>query len=191
MTLINANPLNLLTLTDYSELSSENKTAVGTELLIVDTYTALSDVQTAVTAAIVKVKPVVISGGGGGGVTSWSNPTPAKTPEQIAKEAADAKLAADAEKALEVKAATNSLKSVSTSKGVTKFKFDLADKYWGSIFQVQLKVVKNGKTTYRNLGDLIIESLDGTATFSTKVKLVKGAKLRIVDGKTQIKAFTR
>jgi hypothetical protein len=44
---------------------------------------------------------------------------------------------------------------------------------------------------YRNLGNLTIASLDGTAIFSTKVKLPKGAKLRIVDGKTPVTSFTR
>ena len=109
--------------------------------------------------------------------------------EAEARAAAEVIVAAQEAKvaAAVVKAAAASVKAV-VSKSGTKITLDLPDKYYGKIVTIYVGTTVKGKTTYKKLDFFALDKEDGTATITSKVKLVKGQIVRVNVGSTVVKS---
>jgi hypothetical protein len=74
------------------------------------------------------------------------------------------------------------------SKSGTKMTLDLPDKYLGKIVTIYVGTTVKGKTTYRKIDFFALDTEDGTASITTKVKLVKGQIIRVNVGSTVVKS---
>ncbi|CAN2210150.1 hypothetical protein MCEMRE239_00958 [Candidatus Nanopelagicaceae bacterium] len=113
----------------------------------------------------------------------------AEKAETQARAAAEAIVKAEEAKvaAAEVKAAATVVKPVVTKSG-TKLTLDLPDKYYGRIVTVYVGTTVKGKTTYKKLDYFVLDKEDGTATFTSKVKLAKGQTIQVKVGSTVVKS---
>ncbi|MEN9906745.1 MAG: hypothetical protein RL475_943 [Actinomycetota bacterium] len=109
--------------------------------------------------------------------------------EAEARAAAEVIVAAQEAKvaAAVVKAAAASVKAV-VSKSGTKITLDLPDKYLGKIVTIYVGTTVKGKTTYKKLDYFALDTLDGRASITSKVKLVKGQIIRVNVGSTVVKS---
>jgi hypothetical protein len=109
--------------------------------------------------------------------------------EAEARAAAEVIVAAQEAKvaAAVVKAAAASVKAV-VSKSGTKITLDLPDKYFGKIVTIYVGTTVKGKTTYKKLDYFALDTENGTASITSKVKLVKGQIIRVNVGSTVIKS---
>jgi hypothetical protein len=106
----------------------------------------------------------------------------ARAAAEVIVAAQEAKAAAAA-----VKAAAASVKAV-VSKSGTKITLDLPDKYLGKIVTIYVGTTVKGKTTYRKLDYFALDTENGNASITSKVKLVKGQILRVNVGSTVVKS---
>jgi hypothetical protein len=67
---------------------------------------------------------------------------------------------------------------------------DLADNYFGFIGYVYLGTTKAGVTTYKEFDFFLVENENGKLSFTTKAKIVKGQKIRIVISDKVVKTIT-
>ena len=111
----------------------------------------------------------------------------AKAKAEADAKAAAEKVIADRIAAAEAKAAAVIVNPVVTRSG-TKFTLDLPDKYYGKIATVYVGTTVKGKTTYKKLNFFVLAKQDATATFTSKVKLVKGQTVQVRVGSAVIKS---
>ena len=74
------------------------------------------------------------------------------------------------------------------TKSGTKLTLDLPDKYYGKIVTVYVGTTVKGKTTYKKLDYFVLDKEDGTATFTSKVKLAKGQTIQVKVGSKVVKS---
>jgi hypothetical protein len=89
--------------------------------------------------------------------------------------------------AAEAKAAAVEVMPVATKSG-TKITLDLPDKYYGKIVTIYVGTTVKGKTAYKKLDYFVLDKEDGTAEFSTMMKLKKGQTIQVKVGSKVVKS---
>jgi hypothetical protein len=88
-------------------------------------------------------------------------------------------------------AGLNRVTSIKRVKGKTSIALNLADQYAGSTLQLQLRRVVNGKVRYTTIRNFVVKREDGVVTVSTKAKIAKGQRMRIMSEGKAVRYFRR